>query len=258
MNILHAHTDPTMLDRLKSMLAHSQQADIAVGYLFVSGFTALAAELEALEKVRVLVGRTDRATLDEVASSLQQAEALAERVESDALVRRSARAAVGEQAVDYRAGCRPAASGPAGAGRRGPAARPDHCGQAGDQDLPAGHAARQGVSVLVSRPRRAGRGHRGVVQLYPGRLQGNTELNVRVTGDAEMAELKRWFEALWADAVDVTDGGAVELGRSWALAATPPYQVYLKALYELYGDELGAPELVAKKTWRARAGQLPA
>ena len=42
MNILHAQTDPTLLDRLKQMLGSSARADIAVGYFFISGFETLA------------------------------------------------------------------------------------------------------------------------------------------------------------------------------------------------------------------------
>ena len=38
MNILHATTDPTLLQRRKQMLGSAARADIAVGYLFVSGF----------------------------------------------------------------------------------------------------------------------------------------------------------------------------------------------------------------------------
>ncbi len=55
MNIL----DRTLLERLKGMLSSSRSADTVVGYLFISGFAALAEELDCLEKVRVLVGRTD-------------------------------------------------------------------------------------------------------------------------------------------------------------------------------------------------------
>src|SRR4051812_29263161 len=88
-----------MLERLKQMLAASHRADIAVGYLFVSGFHALAEELGRLEKVRILVGRTDRQTLEEVARGLQQAEAVQSRLDGDSLVRRSARAEIGAQAV---------------------------------------------------------------------------------------------------------------------------------------------------------------
>src|SRR5579883_2074613 len=99
MNILHAHTDPTFLERLKGMLGSSHRADVAVGYLFISGFNALAEELSRLDCVRVLVGRTDRAMLDEIASGLQQAEALRARVEDDELVRRGARDGLAAAAV---------------------------------------------------------------------------------------------------------------------------------------------------------------
>jgi len=48
---------------------------------------------------------------------------------------------------------------------------------------------------------------------------------------------------LGADAVDVTNDIAVTFRRSWAIAQTPPYHVYLKALYELHRQELELPEL---------------
>src|SRR5262245_36288198 len=99
MNILHATSDPTLLQRLKLMLAGSRAADIAVGYLFISGFNAVAEELAGLDQVRVLVGRTDRPTLEEVARGLHQAEALRARLDGDGLVRRAARAGIGDQAV---------------------------------------------------------------------------------------------------------------------------------------------------------------
>ena len=67
----------------------------------------------------------------------------------------------------------------------------------------------------------------------------NTELNVRVTGDAEMAELGRWFDELWADSDDIGKELVAQLDKSWALAATTPYEVYLKALFELYGSQMG-------------------
>jgi len=37
-NILHATTEPSLLQRLKEMLGSSSSADIAVGYFFISGF----------------------------------------------------------------------------------------------------------------------------------------------------------------------------------------------------------------------------
>ncbi len=54
---------------------------------------------------------------------------------------------------------------------------------------------------------------------------GNTELNVRVTGDVEMAALRDWFEDLWREARDISQALVAELDRSWALAHTPPLYV---------------------------------
>jgi hypothetical protein len=88
-NILHATTDPALIARLKQMLGHSEKADIAVGCFFVSGFNAVAEELTRLEKVRLLVGRTDRQTLEAAADALQQPQALQARLQAESMVRRS-------------------------------------------------------------------------------------------------------------------------------------------------------------------------
>ena len=52
------------------------RADIAVGYFFISGFEPVADDLARLDKVRILVGRTDRQVPEEVALGLQQTQAL--------------------------------------------------------------------------------------------------------------------------------------------------------------------------------------
>ena len=95
MNILHSTTDPTLLARLKEMLGSSVQADIAVGYFFTGGFGAVADDLARLDKVRILVGRTDRQVLEEVALGLQQNQALRARLDADALARIHRRRASG-------------------------------------------------------------------------------------------------------------------------------------------------------------------
>ena len=73
---------------------------------------------------------------------------------------------------------------------------------------------------------------------------GNTELNVRVTGDAEMEALREWFDSTCgSDSQEISQALLTELNRSWALARTPPYHVYLKALHELYYTEVAGGEL---------------
>lgn len=88
MNILHATTEPPILDRLQQMLSSSERADIAVGYFFIGSFQAVADQLARLKKVRVLVGRTDSRVVEEVALGLQQAQALESRPRAGCSIRR--------------------------------------------------------------------------------------------------------------------------------------------------------------------------
>ena len=254
-NILHASTDPDLLTRLREMLDSSARADIAVGYFFMSGFEAVADSLKRLDKVRILVGRADRPVLESVALGLQQSEALKARLEADGMVQRRQREAIAREAVDGIA--------------------------TGVSLLPQTGESQKAVSLLrnlvasglveVRAYRRSplhakaylcwydnhGRARRSAVvgssNLTLAGFSGNTELNVRVTGDAQMAALREWFDALWEDSEDISPMLAVELERSWAIAQTPPYHVYLKALYELYHTGVHTPELAPSSLPCARA-----
>ena len=244
MNILHSSTDPNLLTRLREMLDSSARADIAVGYFFMPGFGAISAELSRLDKVRILVGRADRQVLEAVAAGLQQPDALRARLDSDGLVQRRERAAVARDSVD----------------RIGD----------GVSLLPQTKDTQNAVSLLrdmVASGKAEVRAYRrsplhakaylcwyddhaepgsavvGSSNLTLAGFSGNTELNVRVTGDAEMTALREWFDALWDDSEDISEELQVKLELSWALAKTPPYHVYLKALYELYQGGAGASEL---------------
>ncbi len=222
------------------MLGSSARADIAVGYFFISGFEAVADDLARLDKVRILVGRADRRVLEEVALGLQQTHALRARLDADALVRRSERRTVAQQAVAR------IAEGvsvlPQERSAEEAVARLRDMVAAGTVEVRAylrsplhakaylcwyANHAEPGAAVV------------GSSNLTLAGFTGNTELNVRVTGDAEMSALRNWFDGLWEDSEDVGGALVTELDRSWALANTPPYHVYLKALYELYYTDFG-------------------
>ena len=244
MNILHSTTDPTLLARLREMLGSSARADIAVGYFFIGGFGEVADDLAQLDKVRILVGRTDRQVLEEVALGLQQNQALRAQLDADALVRRSQRSQIAQESVARVA--------------EGVAVLPQEQSTEATvsklRDLVA--LGKVEVRSYLRSPLHAkaylcwydshaepGAAVVGSSNLTLAGFTGNTELNVRVTGDAEMEALRGWFEALWQDSEDIGDALVTELERSWALAKTPPYHVYLKALYELYYTDVGGGQL---------------
>lgn len=251
MNILHAHTDPDMLTRLQEMLRSAARADIAVGYFFVSGFAQAADDFAQLRKTRALVGQADRPTLEAVAAGMRQADPLRSRIQSDDLVPRSQRdAAASDAAANISHGI----------------AALDQSDESADAVERLRGLVASGLMEMRAYPRgfmhakaylcwyddhaEPGAAIVGSSNFTLAGFSGNTELNVRVTGDAEMAALKDWFEALWEDSVDIGEQVKDALNRSWALKTYPPYMVYLKALRELYGDELGkgAPPLPSAKT----------
>lgn len=242
MNILHATTDPPLIDRLQQMLSSSERADIAVGYFFMSGFQAVADQLSPLQKVRILVGRTDRRVLEEVALGLQQTQALESQLRADDTIRRGQREGLAQQAVENISRGVSVLS-QTDETKKAVATLRDMIA-AGRVEVRAYLRSRLHAKAYLCWYQQGhaepGAAVVGSSNFTLAGFTGNTELNVRVTGDAEMAELRRWFDDLWQDSEDISDGLVKELGRSWAVARTPPYHIYLKALYELYGTELGA------------------
>ena len=239
MNILHASTDPPLLQRLKEMLGSSARADIAVGYFFISGFEQVAGDLDRLKKVRILVGRTDGRVVEEVASGLQQAEALQAKLAAESTVRRSQQDQLAAQAVAV------IGEGVSALPQTGGSEKAVACLRemvaSGKLEVKAylrGQLHAKAYLCWYENHAEPGAAVVGSSNFTLAGFSGNTELNVRVTGDAEMAELKRWFDELWADSRDISKDLVAQLDRSWPLAQTPPYHVYLKALYELYGHEV--------------------
>ena len=206
MNILHATTDPDLLTRLKQMLVSANRADIAVGYFFVSGFGAVADELSRLGKVRILVGRTDKQTLEAVALGHQQQQALRAKLQTDATVRRSLREGMAQDAVNNIASG--VATLPQTDDSEQAIARLRDMITAGFLEMrayPRGQLHAKAYLCWYDSHAEPGAAIVGSSNFTLAGFTGNTELNVRVTGDAEMSELSRWFEELWADSVDISE-----------------------------------------------------
>ena len=243
MDILHASTEPDLLTRLKDMLSSADRADIAVGYFFISGFAAVSEELMRLKKTRILVGRTDRPTLEAVAAGLYQSRPIQAHLDSIRTIPRRQR----QQAADE---ARTAISDSVGAM---PQTDESEAALNKLQGL-----VKSGLLEVRTYPKEflhakaylcwyEGHAEPGAAIVGSSNFTlagfvGNTELNVRVTGDVEMETLREWFENLWDDSIDISDQVAQVLTDSWAIKRYPPYLIYLKALYELYGDELDSGE----------------
>ena len=242
MTILHANSDPQFTDHLRSVLneANGQphSVDIAVGYFYLSGFTQVAGLLATRPgKVRILIGRTDTPTRQEIVAGYTPREP-GNGYHDDQ--NRRAETAARYETLDN-------------VGRNAAAQSQDDASEAGIKSLAQliadgrvdvrayvkdrMHAkAYIGYTGLGSSP---GTAIIGSTNFSQAGFTGNTELNYPVTHGGDVNEIREWFERLWHESEPVGDRVVEQLKNSWPLATPEPYLIYLKVLYELYGDTLG-------------------
>ena len=242
MTILHAHSAPLFTEHLRSVLAEANgvphSVDIAVGYFYLSGFTQVADLLAARPgRVRILIGRTDTPTRAEIAAGYNPREP-------------SAGYHTGQNRRDETAARDDTLEN---VGRNAAAQTQDDASEAGIKSLAQliadgrvdvrayvkdrMHAkAYIGYTGLESAP---GTAIIGSTNFSKAGFTGNTELNYPVTHGGDIGEIRQWFERLWNESEPVGDRVVEQLNNSWPLATPEPYLIYLKVLYELYGDTLG-------------------
>ncbi|MDE2842169.1 MAG: phospholipase D-like domain-containing protein [Chloroflexota bacterium] len=242
MTILHAHSEPQFTDYLRSVIGEGDgrphSVDIAVGYFYLSGYTQVADLLANRPgRVRILIGRTDTPTRQEIVAGYNPREAA-----SDYLHRQNRReeAVARDETLDN-------------VGRNAAAQPQDERSEAGIKSLARliangrvdvraylkgrMHAkAYIGYTGLTANP---GTAIIGSTNFSSAGFMGNTELNYPVSHSGDIQEIKQWFERLWNESEPVADRVVEQLNSSWPLAQPDPYLIYLKVLYELYGATLG-------------------
>ena len=243
MTILHAHSDPDFTQHLRAVLKEADgtphSVDIAVGYFYLSGFREVADLLaDRPGLVRILIGRTDRPTQQEIAAGSGPPEPAA----APAVLSRTQEVSIRDETV-------------VNVGRSAALQPQEDASAAAIKSLAALIAGGR-VEVRAYLKERlhakayigytglqanAGTAIIGSTNFSARGFSGNTELNYPVTHGGDVAEVRQWFERLWAESEPIRDQVVEQLQASWPLAAPDPYLIYLKILYELYGDTLGDP-----------------
>ncbi|MBM3331903.1 helicase [candidate division WOR-3 bacterium] len=239
-----------LVDQINRILDTTEAARFAVGYFFVSGLEGIAEKLGRVKELRLLIGNTtNRETLEQLAEGRRRLELVRDAVEAEAY--RSAGAAR-KAAVDTGAEVRTALE------------LMDQTDEAEElvQSL-ADMIEQKRVKVKVytrgrlhakayifdygqvfnAKGKEVERQEKGIAVVGSSNLTlagvaNNTELNVLVQGNANHAELVRWFDELWKEADDFDETLMQEIRQSWAAGLVRPYDIYLKTLYELVRDRL--------------------
>ncbi len=231
-----------LVDHIKRILPSCDASRFAIGYFFLSGFEAIAKELDGLRELRLLTGNTtNRETLEQIAEGYRRLESAQREVESLNFPKRAeTRRMVAEAADNVRESI-------------------ELMEQTDDAEILTGNLScmieeeRLKVRVYtkgmlhakayVFDYREDGRYEKGIAitgssNFTLSGLSHNTELNVVVHGNGNHNMLSEWFESLWNEAEEFDTALIHEMKSSWAARPVSPYDIYMKTLYTLVRDRL--------------------
>ncbi|HIE27544.1 TPA: helicase [Candidatus Poribacteria bacterium] len=239
-----------LLEHIWLILSSTERAHFAVGYLFLSGLKPIREQLEKLTEIRLLIGNTtNRETLEtlaegykrldllqdaaedwlyqkrvvtqqvaqETAENLRDAMSLMDQTDEDEATVRTVLRLIEEKRLKVRVYTK---------GRLHAKAYIFDYGDVYDSSGNPIPREEEGIAIV------------GSSNLTLSGISHNTELNVVVHGNQNHAELARWFEELWDEALPFDAALMQELKQSWALQTVSPYDIYMKTLYELVKDRL--------------------
>jgi superfamily II DNA or RNA helicase len=230
-----------LAEEIASRLSASQRAHFAVGYFFLSGFEAIAPHLTDISELRLLIGNTlTEDTIEQLVEGKLRLDAAEAAKQDQEFVNRDRRRKLFEETV---------------ANLSDAAAAMDQTDDAESLLNTLADLVEQGrIKVKVYTKGRlhakayifdykegmpdVGVAIVGSSNLTLAGIQHNTELNVVVHGDDNHAMLSKWFGELWEESEEFDKALLHVLNESWVRKEVTPYEVYLKALYSLVGDQL--------------------
>ena len=239
-----------IVDQINRILDSSEAAHFAVGYFFLSGFTAIAERLANIKKLRLLIGNmSNRETIEQIAQGYRRLELIEDKIEAQKYPKRSEEKRMANETV---------------ANIRSSIELMDQTDEAETLvknlvqmieekrlhirvytkgTLHAKAYIFDYGTVYDNKGRVLERQEKGIAivgssNLTLSGITHNTELNVIIHGNDNHTELTHWFDELWNEAEDFNEALMREMKQSWAGLPVRPYDVYYKTLYSLVKDRL--------------------
>jgi superfamily II DNA or RNA helicase len=239
--------DRHLAEQIRTNLDSSTAAHFAVGYFFLSGFTAIADKLPHIKHLRLLIGNTtNRQTIEQIAQGYQQLELIEDRL--DAQTYPNHQALVTDNSKQVRS-------------------QLELMEQSDESETLVKNLVQtieskrlevkvytKGVlhakayifdygEIFDGKGKKLDRSEQGIAivgssNLTLSGLNNNTELNVVIHGNDNHQQLTNWFDELWDVAEDFDAVLMQEMKQSWVMNIATPYDVYMKTLYHLVRDRL--------------------
>src|SRR3989338_7771771 len=203
-----------LVDHLREMLASTESARFAVGYLFLSGLTSLAEKFAGLKELRLLIGNTtNRETVEMLVEGYRRIDVAASEAEKQGFPKRlESEKIAAATATNVRGGIELMDQTDDAEGLIASLIRMIQEGRLKVRVFTKGrlHAKAYvctygSVFDASGKPverHEDGIGIVGSSNLSLAGLTHNTELNVVVQGNQNHAALVKWFDELWDDSQD--------------------------------------------------------
>lgn len=218
--------------RFEVLIKDTRLFDCLVGYFYTSGFHAIYNSLERTERIRILVGiSTSRQTYDLVKTAAQEGQysfqfSHAEtKQEIGSLLEKEVEDAEDSHIVEKGIG----------AFVEWLRSRKLEIRAYPSQNI----HAKLYIMTFAEEDRDKGRVITGSSNFTHSGLVDNLEFNVELKNRSDYEFALRKFEALWRDAVEVSEKYIQTIEeKTWLNRNITPYELYLKFLYEYFKDEL--------------------
>lgn len=226
--------DATLLDRFRKTFAHVQYLDILVGYFRTSGFHLLYDALEDIDKIRILVGLSVNRKAFEIIDTYQTE---ARQLELDFLTHAEAKTVFSDHVADEMTHSPDSYDVEVGVGKF------IEFLKAGKLEIKAHPSQNIHAKVYIQRHPDDfpdyGRVVTGSSNFSQNGLKAQYEFNVELKNRADVDYALEKFEALWAEAVDLSEQYIDTINqRTWLNDQIQPYELYLKFLYEYFKEEI--------------------
>ena len=239
-----------LVEHISRILGTTECARFAVGYFFLSGLEAIARSLRNVKEVRLLIGNTtNRETLEQIAEGYRRLDLVAEAAEEQTYPKRTESSRMrAETAANIRNAVELMDQTDEAEelvktlvqlieekrlqvkvytkGRLHAKAYVFTYGQVFDNRGEPVERQEHGIAIV------------GSSNLTLSGVTHNTELNVLVHGNENHAQLVKWFDELWEEALPFDEALMQEMQQSWAVHLVRPYDIYMKTLYALVRDRL--------------------
>jgi superfamily II DNA/RNA helicase len=236
-----------LAEQIRTNLDSSTAAHFAVGYFFLSGFTAIADKLPHIKHLRLLIGNTtNRQTIEQIAQGYQQLELIRDRQEAQEFPNHQALVTDNSKQVRSQLELMEQSDESE--------ALVKNLVQTIEEKRLEVKVYTKGVlhakayifdygDIFDGKGKKLDRSEQGIAivgssNLTLSGLSNNTELNVVIHGNDNHQQLTNWFDELWDVAEDFDAVLMQEMKQSWVMNIATPYDVYMKTLYHLVRDRL--------------------